>query len=63
MRGVERSEDDVLVISIDRLIPALRVAARIRSWTPGLWGAGAGLTPRERQGAPIAQWTSLLVAE
>ncbi|HWD73501.1 MAG TPA: NERD domain-containing protein [Solirubrobacteraceae bacterium] len=31
MRGVERSEDDVLVISIDRLIPVLRVAARIRA--------------------------------
>jgi hypothetical protein len=31
MRGVERCEDDVLVISIDRLTPMLRIAARIRS--------------------------------
>jgi len=27
MRGVERIEDDVLVVSIDRLIPLLRAAA------------------------------------
>jgi Nuclease-related domain len=31
MRGVERCEDDVLVVSIDRLTPVLRVAARMRS--------------------------------
>jgi hypothetical protein len=31
MRGVERFEDDVLVVSIDRLTVALRVAARMRS--------------------------------
>lgn len=30
MRGVERCEDDVLVVSIDRLTVALRVAARMR---------------------------------
>jgi hypothetical protein len=33
MRGVERVEDDVLVVSIDRLVPRLSVAARIRSET------------------------------
>jgi Nuclease-related domain len=31
MRRVERCEDDVLVVSIDRLTPVLRVAARMRS--------------------------------
>jgi len=31
MRGVERVEDDVLVVSIDRLTPSLRVAARMPS--------------------------------
>jgi len=31
MRGVERVEDGVLVVSIDRLIPLLSVAARMRS--------------------------------
>jgi Nuclease-related domain len=31
MRGVDRVEDDVLVVSIDRLIPLLSVAARMRS--------------------------------
>jgi len=29
--GVERCEDDVLVVSIDRLLPVLRVAARMRT--------------------------------
>jgi hypothetical protein len=33
MRSVERVEDDVLVVSIDRLIPLLSVAARMRSET------------------------------
>jgi hypothetical protein len=31
MRGVERCEDDVLVVSIDRLTPVLLVAARMHS--------------------------------
>jgi hypothetical protein len=30
MRGVERVEDDVLVVSIDRLLPVLSVAVWIR---------------------------------
>jgi hypothetical protein len=31
VRGVERCEDDVLVVSIDRLIPVLRIAALMRA--------------------------------
>ena len=31
MRGVERCEDDVIVVSIDRLTPVLLAAARMRS--------------------------------
>jgi hypothetical protein len=31
MHGVERCEEDVLVVSIDRLTPVLRVAARMRT--------------------------------
>jgi hypothetical protein len=30
MRGVERCEDDVLVVSVDRLVSVLRIAARVR---------------------------------
>jgi hypothetical protein len=33
VRGVERVEQDVLVVSIDRLLPLLSVAARIRAET------------------------------
>jgi hypothetical protein len=33
-RGVERVEHDVLVVSIDRLMHVLRVAARVRPEPP-----------------------------